>query len=43
MFTFLGVDIVDWPHIHEWSKRMLERPAVKKVLEVAPTYGHDVS
>jgi glutathione S-transferase len=43
MFTFLGVDIKDWPNIDEWSKRMLERPAVKKVLEVAPTYGHVAS
>jgi len=40
MFGFLGVDIKDWPHIEEWSKRMLARPAVESVLQRAPTFGH---
>lgn len=40
MFKFLGVNITDWPHIEAWSGRMLARPAVKKVLEAAPRYGH---
>ncbi|KAK8013416.1 glutathione S-transferase GliG-like, partial [Apiospora marii] len=40
MFGFLGVDIKDWPHIQAWSKRMLERPAVMKVMQDAPKYGH---
>jgi glutathione S-transferase len=40
MFTFLGVDIKDWPHIEAWSQRMLARPAVQEILQVAPTYGH---
>jgi len=40
MFTFLGVDIKDWPHIQAWSERMLEREAVKKILERGPIYGH---
>ncbi|GJC94035.1 Glutathione s-transferase [Colletotrichum higginsianum IMI 349063] len=37
---FLGVDIKDWPHIQAWSQRMLDRPAVKEVMAVAPKYGH---
>ncbi|KAL4913033.1 O-methyltransferase-domain-containing protein [Aspergillus aurantiobrunneus] len=40
MFQFLGVDIKDWPHIEAWSQRMLGRPAIKAVLETAPTIGH---
>lgn len=40
MFKFLSVDINGWPHIQAWGERMLERPAVKYVLETAPTYGH---
>ena len=40
MFTFLGVDIKDWPNIEAWSKRMMAREAVKAVLEKGPTYGH---
>ncbi|EAW11049.1 glutathione S-transferase gliG [Aspergillus clavatus NRRL 1] len=40
MFTFLGVDIKDWPQIQAWSERMLSRPAVARVLERAPTLGH---
>jgi glutathione S-transferase len=41
MFTFLGVDIKDWPGIEAWGKRMVERPAVKAVLERGPRYGHE--
>ncbi|RYP13115.1 hypothetical protein DL767_010874 [Monosporascus sp. MG133] len=40
MFTLLGVDIKDWPHIQKWSERMLSRPAVSTVLQKAPTLGH---
>ena len=40
MFTFLGVDIKDWPNIQAWSERILERPAVQKILETGPKYGH---
>jgi glutathione S-transferase len=40
MFEFLGVNIRDWPHIEHWSQRMLDRPAVKAVLESAPVIGH---
>ncbi|KAL4886430.1 glutathione S-transferase [Aspergillus karnatakaensis] len=40
MFKFLGVDIKDWPHIESWSKKMLDRPAIKAVLETAPKIGH---
>ncbi|KAJ0418005.1 O-methyltransferase-domain-containing protein [Aspergillus carlsbadensis] len=40
MFKFLSVDIHDWPHIEDWSQRMLARPAIKAVLEMAPNIGH---
>lgn len=40
MFRFLQVDIKDWPHIEKWGNRMLSRPAVQKILERGPTYGH---
>lgn len=40
MFTFMGVDIKEWPHIEAWSKRMAGRDAVKKILERGPKYGH---
>ncbi|KAL2842716.1 pyridoxal phosphate-dependent transferase [Aspergillus pseudoustus] len=40
MFNFLGVDIHNWPHIERWSQRLLGRPAVKAVLEMAPRIGH---
>ena len=40
MFKFLSVDIKDWPNIEKWAERMLARPAVKKILEAGPTYGH---
>lgn len=40
MFTFLGVDIKDWPHINSWSQRILARDAVKKIMQAAPKYGH---
>jgi len=40
MFKFLGVDVKDWPKIEAWGQRMLARPAIQKILEVAPTYGH---
>lgn len=40
MFTFLGVDVKDWPHIAAWGERMLSRPAVRAVLQKGPTYGH---
>ncbi|KAI1105361.1 putative glutathione S-transferase GliG-like protein [Jackrogersella minutella] len=40
MFTFLGVDIKDWPMTKQWAERMLDRPAVKEVLQMAPKIGH---
>ena len=40
MFAFLGVDIRDWPHLQAWSARMMDRPAVKKVLAHGPKFGH---
>lgn len=40
MFKFLGVDIKSWPNIEAWSKLMLSRPAVQRILERGPTYGH---
>ncbi|RKL37950.1 hypothetical protein BFJ72_g7410 [Fusarium proliferatum] len=41
MFNLFGVDIKDWPAVSEWAQRMLDRPAVKDVLERAPRFGHD--
>ncbi|KAI7912417.1 hypothetical protein M0657_005113 [Pyricularia oryzae] len=40
MFALFSVRIEDWPHVHKWSQDMLSRPAVKAVLERAPTLGH---
>ena len=40
MFTCLGGDIKDWPHLQEWSDRMMARKAVKDIMERAPTFGH---
>ncbi|KAK7540274.1 glutathione S-transferase [Phyllosticta citricarpa] len=40
MFEFMKVKIEDWPKIKAWSDRMLSRPAVKKILEFAPTIGN---
>jgi glutathione S-transferase len=40
MFQFLGVDIKDWPSIDRWSQSMLNRPAVKAVMEMGPKIGH---
>lgn len=40
MFTFLGVDIKDWPHIKEWADRMLVRPAIQDIMARAKTFGH---
>lgn len=42
MFKLFSVQITDWPHIEAWSQAMLARPAVKAVLESAPTLGHDL-
>jgi glutathione S-transferase len=41
MFTFLGVKVEDWPNIEAWGKRMLERPAVRSVLDRGPKIGHE--
>ncbi|KAK0617474.1 O-methyltransferase-domain-containing protein [Immersiella caudata] len=41
MFSLFSVSIEDWPRIHEWSRAMLSRAAVKAVLDRAPTLGHD--
>ncbi len=43
MFSFLGVEIKDWPHIEEWHGRMAERPAVKDIMARAPSFGHDMT
>ncbi|CZT16513.1 related to glutathione S-transferase GliG [Ramularia collo-cygni] len=40
MFKFLEVDMTKYPHITDWSERMLARDAVKKVMESAPRIGH---
>jgi hypothetical protein len=40
MFKFLDVDIKRWPAIEKWSGRMLEREAVRAILEKAPRFGH---
>lgn len=42
MFAFFGVDVKDWPHIQAWGERMIQRPAVKRVLGRGPRYGHDL-
>lgn len=42
MFKFLGVDVADWPQIRAWGERMLERPAIQRILERGPKYGHDL-
>ncbi|SMQ47120.1 unnamed protein product [Zymoseptoria tritici ST99CH_3D7] len=39
IFEIFGVDISRWPKIAAWSTRMMERPAVKKVLDMAPNIG----
>jgi gliotoxin/aspirochlorine biosynthesis glutathione S-transferase len=43
MFKFLDVDIQGWPHIQAWSERMLARPAVQRILDRGPRYGHDLT
>ncbi|KAF1998240.1 glutathione S-transferase [Amniculicola lignicola CBS 123094] len=40
MFKFLSVDISKYPNIQAWGDKMVARPAVKKILEKGPTYGH---
>ena len=40
MFEFLGVDIKERPHTYHWAMRMLERPAIKRVMGRAPKIGH---
>ncbi|KAI0182495.1 glutathione S-transferase [Xylaria flabelliformis] len=40
MFKLLDVDIRDYPKIQSWGERMAARPAIKRVLEAGPTYGH---
>jgi glutathione S-transferase len=41
MFTFLGVDVKDWPRIQQWADKMSARPAFNAVLESAPKIGHE--
>jgi glutathione S-transferase len=43
MFTFLGVDIKDWPHIQAWAERMLARPAIQEIMARAKTFGHEMT
>ncbi|KIX09592.1 uncharacterized protein Z518_00672 [Rhinocladiella mackenziei CBS 650.93] len=40
MFKFLDVDLEKYPKIKAWGERMMERPAVRAVMEKGPTYGH---
>ncbi|CZT23691.1 related to glutathione S-transferase GliG [Ramularia collo-cygni] len=40
MFGFFGVEIERWPAIERWSRKMLGREAVGRVLEYAPGIGH---
>ncbi|KAI0886480.1 glutathione S-transferase [Annulohypoxylon maeteangense] len=42
MFKFFNVDIKDWPNVQAWSERMLARPAVQRIVERGPKYGHDL-
>jgi len=41
MFEFLGVDMTTRPHTSDWAQCMLERPAVRRVMERGPTVGHE--
>ncbi|ETS77617.1 hypothetical protein PFICI_09679 [Pestalotiopsis fici W106-1] len=41
MFSFLDVDLEQYPKIKAWGEKMLARPAVQSVLAQAPKYGHD--
>ncbi|KAI0508610.1 glutathione S-transferase [Xylaria bambusicola] len=41
MFGFFNVKIEDWPHIKNWSDRMLARRAVQRILKKGPMYGHE--
>lgn len=43
MFTFLGVNIADWPHIEAWAGRMLARPAIQDIMARAKTFGHEMT
>ncbi|KAL6808072.1 glutathione S-transferase [Trichoderma camerunense] len=43
MFTFLDVDIKDWPHIQKWADRMLARPAIRDIMSRAKTFGHGMT
>ncbi|KAL9084064.1 MAG: hypothetical protein Q9165_008265 [Trypethelium subeluteriae] len=40
MFSFFGVNVGDWPRVEDWSKRMMERESITRVLKKGPTYGH---
>lgn len=40
MFKFLDVDMKEYPHISGWAERMLERPAVRHTMAMAPSIGH---
>jgi glutathione S-transferase len=40
MFQFFGEDIDTRPHILDWTNRMLQRPAVRRVMARGPTIGH---
>lgn len=41
MFGFLKVDMNAYPKTQEWAQKMLERPAVRKVMDYAPRIGHE--
>ncbi|KAJ5433653.1 uncharacterized protein N7458_012809 [Penicillium daleae] len=43
MFTFLDVDIKDWPDIEAWATRMLARPTIQNIMGRAKTFSHDMT
>lgn len=36
-----GMDLGKWPHIVDWSRRMLARPAVQRARERVAKMGHE--
>nr|AFK23386.1 glutathione S-transferase [Cordyceps militaris] len=37
-----GLDLSQWPHLLQWSRRMMDRPAFKDAMVEVETYGHDI-
>ncbi|KAK4184510.1 glutathione S-transferase, protein [Podospora australis] len=40
MFKFLDHDMKQYPHICRWAELMMQRPAVQRVMAMAPSIGH---